>query len=109
MKKKINLIDCTLRDGGYYNNWFFNKNLVNDYLQSMKKAKVDYVELGFRFVNKNKMLGPYAFTTDTFINTLNTFKSQKYAVMINGSEYLENTKKLIGVNQVVNAQTIFKK
>ena len=22
---KINLIDCTLRDGGYYNNWFFKK------------------------------------------------------------------------------------
>lgn len=98
MKKKLNLIDCTLRDGGYYNNWFFDKSLVNDYLQSMKKAKVDYVELGFRFADKNKMLGPYAFTTDAFIKTLKTFKSQKYAVMINGSEYLKNTKKLIDEN-----------
>ena len=24
-KNKINLLDCTLRDGGYYNNWFFDK------------------------------------------------------------------------------------
>ena len=25
MKKEINLLDCTFRDGGYYNNWNFNK------------------------------------------------------------------------------------
>ena len=32
---KINIIDCTLRDGGYYNNWNFSNNLVNDYLKSV--------------------------------------------------------------------------
>ena len=30
---KINLLDCTLRDGGYYNNWFFTKELINEYLK----------------------------------------------------------------------------
>ena len=28
MKKKIEVLDCTLRDGGYYNNWDFSLNLV---------------------------------------------------------------------------------
>ena len=31
--KKINLLDCTLRDGGYYNNWDFSTDLINDYLK----------------------------------------------------------------------------
>ena len=37
---KINLLDCTLRDGGYYNNWFFNKELINEYLKVMDIIKV---------------------------------------------------------------------
>ena len=28
------ILDCTLRDGGYYNNWDFSKDLVNQYLKS---------------------------------------------------------------------------
>ena len=31
-KNKIKILDCTLRDGGYYNNWDFSNDLVNDYL-----------------------------------------------------------------------------
>ena len=27
-KFKTKLLDCTLRDGGYYNNWDFSKNLI---------------------------------------------------------------------------------
>ena len=53
-KNKINILDCTLRDGGYYNNWFFEKELVNEYLQVMSMIKVDYVEIGFRFLDKVK-------------------------------------------------------
>ena len=29
----IKLLDCTLRDGGYYTNWDFDKNLVRGYLK----------------------------------------------------------------------------
>ena len=29
IKNKINLLDCTLRDGGYYNNWFFEEELTS--------------------------------------------------------------------------------
>ena len=33
MDKKFNILDYTLRDGGYYNNWDFPNVFVNDYLQ----------------------------------------------------------------------------
>ena len=54
INKKINLLDCTLRDGGYYNNWFFEKELINEYLRVMSFDKDDYVEIGFRFLDKIK-------------------------------------------------------
>ena len=42
------ILDCTLRDGGYYTNWDFETNLINDYLKCMSDIKADYVEIGFR-------------------------------------------------------------
>ena len=48
MKKKIEVLDCTLRDGGYYNNWDFSLNLVRDYIKSIATSGIRYVELGFR-------------------------------------------------------------
>ena len=38
-------LDCTLRDGGYYNSWDFDHELVNNYLIAMKAVGVDVVEL----------------------------------------------------------------
>ena len=34
------ILDCTIRDGGYYNSWDFDPKLTNDYLQSMNAANV---------------------------------------------------------------------
>ena len=35
MKKNFNMkiLDCTLRDGGYYNNWDFSPEVVTEYLK----------------------------------------------------------------------------
>ena len=66
----IKVLDCTFRDGGYYNNWDFNESIVNKYLSAMLKAKVDIVEIGFRFMPESKYLGPFAYSNDDFINTL---------------------------------------
>ena len=43
-----NMLDCTLRDGGYYNNWDFPSKLVNNYLKVMSKVGIKYIEIGFR-------------------------------------------------------------
>ena len=44
----FSILDCTLRDGGYYTNWDFDKKLVQLYLQTMSKLPISYVELGYR-------------------------------------------------------------
>ena len=85
---KINLLDCTLRDGGYYNNWFFEKNLINEYLKVMDLIKIDYVEIGFRFLDKVKTKGPCAYSEESFLNTLKIPKNLKLGVMVNASDYV---------------------
>jgi len=48
----MKILDCTLRDGGYYNNWEFSNELINEYLKVMNDLKIDFVEIGFRFLDK---------------------------------------------------------
>ncbi len=88
--KNIKLLDCTLRDGGYYNRWDFSENLIVDYLNCMKNCSVDYIELGFRTLKNVGFKGPCAYTKDEFINNVVKFSEPKIGIMINGSEILDN-------------------
>ena len=54
---QVKILDCTLRDGGYYNNWHFPEALVEHYLMSVAKAQIDYVELGLRQFNSEEWRG----------------------------------------------------
>ena len=47
---QFNILDCTLRDGGYYNSWNFSSDIISAYLKAILAAQVDVVELGFRFL-----------------------------------------------------------
>ena len=44
---KIQLLDCTLRDGGYINNFRFGKYAIRKILQQLTHAGLDIVECGF--------------------------------------------------------------
>lgn len=80
------ILDCTLRDGGYYNAWNFPSDLVADYLAAMKAGRVDVVELGFRFLANRGFKGAYAYTTDEFLNELDIPDGLTIGVMINGAD-----------------------
>ena len=43
----IKLLDCTLRDGGYINNWNFGFHTTRDLIRKLVDSQVDYVEVGF--------------------------------------------------------------
>lgn len=43
----IKLLDCTLRDGGYINNWEFGFHTIKDIMKKLVESQVDYVEVGF--------------------------------------------------------------
>lgn len=44
MSRKIKVLDSTLRDGGYCNNWTFGKNNIYKIIQYLSEAKVDIIE-----------------------------------------------------------------
>lgn len=88
MLKKINVLDCTLRDGGYYNNWNFSISLVNKYLDYMNKSNIKFIEIGFRSKILEKNIGLTGYSDDNFINKLKIPKNINLGVMINSSELI---------------------
>lgn len=82
------LLDCTLRDGGYYNDWDFSKELIDTYLKAMQAAGVDIVELGLRSLRNEGFKGACAFTTDSFIRSLEVPQGLEVGVMVNAVELL---------------------
>lgn len=44
---KIELLDCTLRDGGYNNDWNFGHNTLISVFERVVSAEIDFMELGF--------------------------------------------------------------
>ena len=112
--KNLFQVDCTLRDGGYYNDWDFSSDIVRDYLNAMSAQKIDYIEIGFRFLNNSSFKGGYAFCSDTFLNSLEipTELNDRIGVMINGSELLSKSTSLLNSKQNTNhlnsiLQTLF--
>ena len=45
---KPEILDCTLRDGGLVNRFFFSDELVRDLYQTNLEAGVDYMEFSRR-------------------------------------------------------------
>lgn len=88
MNRSVTIIDCTLRDGGYYNSWDFEHQLINDYFVAMSSIKVDFVEVGFRSLKNEGFKGGCAFSSDNFLNSLSipNYLKDKLGVMVNGSE-----------------------
>ena len=73
---------------------FFEKNHINEYLKAMDIVKVDYVEIGFRFIDKIKTKGPCAYSEENFLKSLKIPNNLKIAVMINAADFV-NQKNLL--------------
>ena len=41
------LLDCTLRDGGFYTNWFFDSQFVDQYFEIINQLQIYDVEVGY--------------------------------------------------------------
>jgi len=94
------ILDCTIRDGGYYNKWDFDLDLVNKYLKQINESKVECVEIGYRSLKNDNYYGPFYYCTEDFLNTLNIPKNLNLAVMINANEiehYSELNQDLIDI------------
>ena len=44
---KIQLLDCTLRDGGYCNDWTFGQDNIHSIINGLLEANIDLIECGY--------------------------------------------------------------
>jgi 4-hydroxy 2-oxovalerate aldolase len=86
--KNLNILDCTLRDGGYYNDWNFSKEFINDYLKIICNSGIKFVELGFSQIKKNSLNGNCYDVDNKLIKTIKIPKDLKIGIMINASDLI---------------------
>ena len=90
-KKKVTILDCTLRDGGYFTNWQFDKKLAVSLIGSLNKAGVDIIEVGYKSPTAHKISGfegLFRFCTESQLEFLRQQKPAEYSFMIDAKEYL---------------------
>ena len=93
------LLDCTLRDGGYYNNWNFEDELIDKYLAKINYLPIDYIEVGYLSPKKKGFYGKLHYVSCEILRQINKNSSKKIAVMIDFKEirkfnYIEQIKKI---------------
>ena len=88
----ISVLDCTLRDGGYVNNWEFSTENTKEIIKSLINSKVEIVECGFVSQNLGKDKDSTQFVSlnqvNDLLNSLNVELSDtQFCVMINKGGY----------------------
>ena len=77
------ILDCTLRDGGYYTNWDFNAETVDAYVKGMNALPIDYLELGYRNKPQKEYQGKFGYCPISVIDHIRELSTKKLAIMLN--------------------------
>lgn len=78
-----NILDCTLRDGGYYTNWDFDRDLVDTYIQSCNELPIDYLEVGYRSIPIHGYFGEYFYLPLYVMQRLKEQTTKKLVIILN--------------------------
>lgn len=83
----IHLLDCTLRDGGYVNDWAFGTQAIHNIKEGLEQAGVDIIELGFI---RDEPIDPdravFAHADDLHSRIAKTGRTAIYSAMIEGTD-----------------------
>ncbi len=81
---KPKILDCTIRDGGYYTNWDFDNTLIQVYCKLMEQLPVEYVEVGYRSIPLKGYTGKYFYCPEYIMKELKELMpSKKLAIILN--------------------------
>ena len=80
------LLDCTIRDGGYVNDWHFTNEQIKNCYIACSNSDVEYMEIGFKNYKTSSNLekfGKTYFCEEEFINEIiGNINGCKIAVMV---------------------------
>lgn len=105
------ILDCTLRDGGYINNWDFDTFNINRVIKSLNKANIDIIECGYLNESVEDKEKTIVNNIEVLENRINQFDMDKdYVIMINYGEYnFNNLKKVIPESKIKGVRITFRK
>jgi 4-hydroxy 2-oxovalerate aldolase len=79
----MKILDCTLRDGGYYTSWDFDKTLVETYIKSCNELPIDYIEIGYRSIHLDGYFGEYFYLPVDLIERIKFQSTKKLVIILN--------------------------
>lgn len=100
---KINILDCTLRDGGYVNKFQFENNHIKHIIEQLNFANIDIVECGFLDKNVKEKFNTSRFQNIELLNNLldqSNLKDSLNVAMIEYGNYDVNTLSNIDLKKI---------
>jgi 4-hydroxy 2-oxovalerate aldolase len=76
----MKILDCTIRDGGYYTNWDFDQSIVKTYLESFNHLPVEYLEVGYRSEAMEDYLGEYFYCPVETLQRITNLSNKKLVI-----------------------------
>ncbi|APG59285.1 aldolase catalytic domain-containing protein [Christiangramia salexigens] len=80
---KISVLDCTLRDGGYYTNWDFPEEIIDAYFKAINDLPIDYVEIGYISKEQPNYHGAFFYLPRTVLENCRSKCDRKFSIMVN--------------------------
>ena len=100
--KNFKILDCTLRDGGYYTNWDFKPQLVEKYLKAMEELPIDYIEIGYRNLKQSVYKGEFFYTPLETLKKVKSLTSKSIVLIIDESVSFDFFQKALNINDKNN-------
>ena len=84
----LKVLDCTLRDGGYVNNWHFPQRQILKIINTLEESNVEIIELGYLDDKNGKGKDSTLFSSVALVDKiLNKSSNTKKVMMINLFDY----------------------
>lgn len=110
---KRELLDCTLRDGGYLNDWNYGRETLRSVFSGLVKAKIDYIEVGFlderRPLDLNRSINPTIEAYEEIFSGIDKGNSIVLAMIDYGTRSLDGIKNHFPGDFIDGIRVIFKK
>ena len=79
----MKILDCTLREGGYYTDWDFDENILNTYIESFNSLPADYLEIGYRSMPLSGYYGKFYYCPVHVMEEIREKSNKKLSIMLN--------------------------
>ena len=91
----ITLLDCSLRDGGYYNNWDFEEDFVDFYRTKIDLLPFEYIEIGYRNLVQKEYRGKYFYTPSPILDQWASISSKLVLMLDEINTPIDEVEKMI--------------